>query len=60
MNVGGDRFAFLQVRSSEPIDRQHDEGRADEAEEHKDDKYTTHQWQFWNIYYKAYCKILNT
>lgn len=36
MDVGGDRFAFLQVGGSEPVDRQHDEGRTDEAERNND------------------------
>lgn len=36
MYVGGDRFALLQVGGSEPVDRQHDEGRTDEAEQNKE------------------------
>ena len=36
--VGDDRFAFLQVGSSEPIERQHDERRTDETEKHKNHK----------------------
>lgn len=40
MHVGDDRFALLQIGGSEPVNRQHDEGRTDEAEEHKDDKNT--------------------
>ena len=32
MDVRRDRFAFLQVGGSEPVHRQHDEGRTDEAE----------------------------
>lgn len=33
MYVGGDGVSFLQVGCSEPVDRQHDEGRTDEAEQ---------------------------
>lgn len=61
MNVGHDRFALLQVRSSEPIDRQHDEGRADEAEEHKDNKNTTKtQTSGSCATFEAYCETLKT
>ncbi len=38
MYVGGNRFALLQVGSSEPVNRQHDEGRTDEAEQNKEAK----------------------
>lgn len=64
MNVGGHRFALVQVRSSEAIHRQHDEGGANEAGEHKEDKYTTHQWKrcsacayvsnVWTVHHQTY------
>lgn len=38
MKVWDDRLVLLQVGGSEPIKREHDERRTDEAEKHKNDK----------------------
>ena len=38
MYVGGDRGSLLQVGGSEPVNRQHDEGRTNEAVSDKDAK----------------------
>lgn len=38
MYVGDDRFALLQVGGSESVDREHDEGRTDEAGEEETHK----------------------
>lgn len=38
MKVWDDRLVLLQVGGSEPIEREHDERRTDEAEKHKNDK----------------------
>lgn len=38
MKVWDDRLVLLQIGGSEPIEREHDERRTDEAEKHKNDK----------------------